>query len=138
MKMEQLSQYKNDFGRRVKEYRMKKGMTQEELADKAGFQSKATISRIERGLIMANQVTIDKVANALGVPPRLLLEDNIYPDYVIDNIEKLIENQSRHTYSIEEELLIELYRTLSSDNKRKIIEIIKNCKSDDSVKSELA
>ena len=136
--MEQLSQYKNDFGRRVKEYRMKKGMTQEELADKAGFQSKATISRIERGLIMANQVTIDKVANALGVPPRLLLEDNIYPDYVIDNIEKLIENQSRHTYSIEEELLIELYRTLSSDNKRKIIEIIKNCKSDDSVKSELA
>ena len=131
-------QYQIDFGRRVKELRMKRGMNQEELALKVGFQNRASISRIEKGERMASQVTVERIAKALNVSPLMLLEDNKGLDLMAKEAGIIIEHEPLPKYSIEEELLIELYRTLSSNNKRKILEIIKNCKSDDSVKSELA
>lgn len=137
MTLEEMNKYKTDLGRRVKEYRERRSMTQTELAKKIGYDSRATISRIEKGTIMATQITIEKLAIALDIPPRLLLEDateNV--DYMLDGM--LIEKAPLPRYTIEEELLIELYRMLNADEKRKIIEIIKKCNSDGSAKSELA
>ena len=51
---------------RVKEYREKLGMTQEELAEKSGI-SRATISGFENGAIkITTNTTMDKISEALG------------------------------------------------------------------------
>lgn len=57
----------------IKKYRLEKGMSQTELAEKVGFKNKASISIIESG---RNDLTPDKVvkfADALGVSPMQLL-----------------------------------------------------------------
>ena len=56
-----------DFGKRVKELRIKKGMTQEELALKCGYASRSTVNKIELG---ANDIPLSKLillAEALDV-----------------------------------------------------------------------
>lgn len=51
---------------RVKEYREKANMTQEELAEKSGV-SRTTISGFENGSIsITTNTTMDKIAEALG------------------------------------------------------------------------
>lgn len=55
------------FGENVKKYRILRGMTQAELAEKLGYKNKASIGKIENG---NNEVLISmaiKIAKALGV-----------------------------------------------------------------------
>ena len=51
---------------RLREWRTKRAMSQQELADKAGM-TKANISRIELGLQIPRPATVRKLAAALGV-----------------------------------------------------------------------
>lgn len=51
--------------------RTKKGMTQAELAEKAGL-DQPHISRIETGKFGPNAMTVGKIANALGVAPQAI------------------------------------------------------------------
>ena len=60
----------------IKELRTKNGMSQDELAKKAGYTSRSTISCIESGKRDCTQKQILALANALGVSPGELLEDN--------------------------------------------------------------
>lgn len=54
------------MGYKIKEYREKLGMTQEQLAKKSGI-SRATISALEKGAARATSTkTLDKIAQALG------------------------------------------------------------------------
>jgi transcriptional regulator with XRE-family HTH domain len=65
-----------DFGpgslRHLGEYRRDVGVTQAELAERAGF-STLTVLRAENGRPV-NTTTLVKLADALGVPPSALLE----------------------------------------------------------------
>lgn len=58
---------------RVKDYRERKGWTQEELAGKAGVR-RATVSDYERGRERIDLATLEKLANALGVDAAMLIE----------------------------------------------------------------
>ncbi|EKE02423.1 MAG: hypothetical protein ACD_20C00391G0017 [uncultured bacterium] len=61
------------FGNKIKEFRIQKGLTQEELAFEAGV-SRSTIAMVEvaqRDIILSKIVDI---ANALGVKPYQLIE----------------------------------------------------------------
>lgn len=63
------------LGERVKKYREKLGLSQDELATKLGYKSRATIYKIEKGI---NDIPFDKIgifASALGVSEQLLLHD---------------------------------------------------------------
>lgn len=63
----------SDFGKRVKELRMKRDMTQEELATKCGYASRSTVNKIELGI---NDIPLSKLvllANALEVSVAQLL-----------------------------------------------------------------
>ena len=58
---------------RLKQYRETQGLTQEQLAEKAGF-SRAYIARLEIGRHNPTLLTLQKLAKALKVKPGALLE----------------------------------------------------------------
>ena len=66
-------QYLVDFGKRVRFYREKLGITQKELGVRAGYVNgtnpAATISKIELGQIDITQTKTAELAAALGVEP---------------------------------------------------------------------
>lgn len=64
--------YVKQFGERVKQVRDEKGMSQEELADKAGLH-RTQISLIERGMRSPRLETIEKLAKALKIQAKDLL-----------------------------------------------------------------
>jgi transcriptional regulator with XRE-family HTH domain len=54
------------FGQRVRELRLEKGMTQEQLAEAAGLHP-TFISNVERGYRVATIVTVVKIADGLDL-----------------------------------------------------------------------
>ena len=61
------------IGDRLKDVRVRRAMTQEELAGKAGV-GKNTVNRIERNLTEPHMSTLRKLAKALGVEPEELVK----------------------------------------------------------------
>jgi transcriptional regulator with XRE-family HTH domain len=64
---------KTIFGEILKELRLKKDLTQQQLADYAGM-DRAYISELERGLLMPSVETVFKVAKVLKVKPQHIIE----------------------------------------------------------------
>ncbi len=62
------------FGARVREVRLEKGLTQEQLAEAAGLHA-TFVSNVERGYRVASVVTVLRIADGLAVPPSRLLDD---------------------------------------------------------------
>lgn len=62
------------FGKRVRELRRGAGISQEALANKYGF-ARSYMSKIERGLANVALDGIQRLADALGVPPKALFEE---------------------------------------------------------------
>lgn len=67
------SKKKMETGRLIKELRIKKGMTQEELADKTEVSSR-TIQRIESGEVDPRAYTLQVIAKALDVDFSMFVE----------------------------------------------------------------
>lgn len=71
MTEQEKKQYLIDFGKRVKFYREKIGMTQKELGVKAGYvdgtNPSAAISKIEHGQMDIGQAKTAEIAEALGI-----------------------------------------------------------------------
>ncbi len=77
------------MGKRIRKYRMAKGMSQSDLAE-AVQRSNTTISHIEVGSGKPEPNTVVRIANALGVSMDMLLCDsleNSVPAYTCDLIE---------------------------------------------------
>lgn len=64
------------LGQKIREYRLKRGMTQEELAEKL-LSSKSTISEYENDKIDVKISILREIAKVLGTPlPHLLSEED--------------------------------------------------------------
>ena len=61
------------IGKRIKQYRLKSGLSQTGLAEKAGIKSN-TVARLERGEHRASSPTIEKLAKALEVKASDILD----------------------------------------------------------------
>jgi transcriptional regulator with XRE-family HTH domain len=61
------------IGQKLKDLRFRAGLTQQELANKAGT-TQTTIARIERDVVEPEVTTIRKLAHALGKTPGDLLD----------------------------------------------------------------
>ena len=61
------------FGKKVKEYRIKASMTQEELAEKIGISAKS-LSQIELGNNFVSAETLDAICSALNAIPKQLFD----------------------------------------------------------------
>lgn len=66
--------YLKTLGMRVRQMRKLKGMSMQELADKAGYDSKSSIFRIENGQNDISHRKLVQLANALGVSVKDLLD----------------------------------------------------------------
>lgn len=63
---------------RVRELRLERGLTQEELCERARISVDA-ISRIEGGSRVPTIETVERIASALGVPPAVFFDDDAPP-----------------------------------------------------------
>lgn len=64
---EKLQKWVDFISKKIRELRKEKGLTQEQLAEKAGL-PQSHISRLEQGQHSPSHATVEKIAAALGVP----------------------------------------------------------------------
>lgn len=63
-----------DIGEKIKQRRLELGWSQQELADRMGYTSKSTITRIEKGINDVAQKNIEKFAKVLNVSVAYLMD----------------------------------------------------------------
>lgn len=67
MNEDQRKQYLVEVGNRIKQLRLERDMSQDELAKRSGYGSRSTINKIELGINDVPQSKIKAIAEALGV-----------------------------------------------------------------------
>lgn len=72
------------FGEKVKSLRELAGMTQGELAEKAGLETKSAISKIENNQRTTPFATAKRIASALNIPVANLIEESEPVDHAVD------------------------------------------------------
>ena len=77
--IDNMTNIKKLLGKKIKTYREKKGLTQEELAEKIGINSRS-VSLIECGTNFITADTLTNIINALDVSPKALFDFD--DDYV--------------------------------------------------------
>lgn len=73
------------FGKILRDFRVKNGLTQEQLSEKLGISLKY-ISRIENGNNGIKTQTLIKYMNILGIMPNIIYKDFINNTEVLDDI----------------------------------------------------
>ncbi|WP_281086343.1 helix-turn-helix domain-containing protein [Eubacterium ruminantium] len=88
-KQKNCQEYINELGRRIKQYRIMREMSQQELADKTGI-SKRSISRLEQGeSVQLNNLFLILIALDLGDNIELLVPDQAKrPSFYLEKTEK--------------------------------------------------
>ena len=102
-----LELYKN-----IRKYRKENGWTQQELADRAGYGDRSSISKIESGEVDLPQSAIIKFAKVFGVAPG----DLMGYDGCVDYMDQLTDTERR---------LIVAYRASSDEIQEAVCSILK-------------
>ncbi|MTD30686.1 helix-turn-helix domain-containing protein [Planomicrobium sp. YIM 101495] len=85
------------IGKKIKELRRKRNLTQQELAEKCGF-TNSLLSKIENGQTGSAIATLSKIASALGVSLSWLLQDEEQQSLII------LKKEDRQTVPAGEEI----------------------------------
>ena len=90
-----MSKLKKLLGKRIKELRLARNMTQEQLAELVDMGA-ASLSKIEIGMNHPSDENLEKIADALNVEPYELYMCNHYKDTndLKNDINKMLENAS--------------------------------------------
>lgn len=108
-----------DIGAKIKEARLAKGMTQEELGEILGVQ-KSAIAKYENGRIVnIKRSTLKKISDVLEIPPfELVFDASKKPtdqdDELTENTKKLVE-YAKAVPKDKVELALKLLRTITED-----------------------
>lgn len=111
----------NTIGSKIAYARKRAGMTQEELALRVGYKSKASINKIELGVRDLPQKKIVAFADALNVSPSFLMGWDTSDD-------KVESTASSEFLSPEKQQLLSLVDTLSDEQCRRLAGIIEEAK----------
>ena len=76
-KLDKVDTIKIQFGKRVREIRQTKNLTQEDLAFKLGLEDSRQIRIIEKGEVFVNLKTVVRLAIALETPLRELIDFDV-------------------------------------------------------------
>lgn len=101
-----------DLYKNIKKRRLELGMSQSELAKRAGYTDRSSIAKIESGKIDLTQTKIREIADALRIPPGDLMG--------WDGIDR------GSDISKEDFELLELYHKLESHEQKLIVEMAKS------------
>lgn len=106
----------NDFGERLKDLRIQKDMTQEDVAGKL-FVTKQAVSRWENGNCLPDVATLGKLAEIFDVNIDYLLtgNDNVKIEKEIEIVEK------EKIVEVEKEKIVEVEKPLSDEMKRALL-----------------
>ena len=102
------TEFKKYFGKRVKELRIKKGLTQEQLAEMIEV-GERNLSKIECGNVFVKAKTITKLIEALKVEPKELFEFSQYQKHEILK-KNLIDEINKD--NIDVEMMYKIYRSI--------------------------
>ena len=93
-----MTNIKNLLGKKIKELRKRKGLTQEKLAEYAKVET-PSISNIENGKNYPNHETLEKISKALGVKPyELFIFDYYKPkNELIEEMVNVMKNDEKLT-----------------------------------------
>ena len=97
------------LGQNIRKYRAKKGMRQEDLAEKVGLSSNY-IGSLERGEKIPALLTFIEIANALEVSADMLLCDILVSGYHIKN--SLLSEKMEKLSSKDKEMIYDVIDTL--------------------------
>ena len=101
-------EFKKFFGKRIKELRLKNGLTQEQLAELIEV-GERNLSKIECGNVFVKAKTIAKLIEALKIEPQELFE---FSQYQKKDILKQILIDEINNDSIDVEMLYKIYRSI--------------------------
>lgn len=111
------------IGLRIRTLRQAKRLTQEELAQRAGYTSRSSINKIEKGIVDLPRSKIIELANALGVSPSYILFGNEEDGKTEE------EKQTAPTepeLSEGEQMLIKLFRQIPPEQQPSAIEMLRS------------
>lgn len=66
-------QYLIRFGQMIREKRIERGLSQDELAQQCGYKSRSSINKIEKGVYDLPLPKVKTLADALGIDPAILI-----------------------------------------------------------------
>ena len=94
----------------IRKFRMDKGMSQQELADLAGYKSRSSINKIEKGITMLSFRQARKIAEILGVELKDLIPEYeaLKPKDPARTVEQMKESLEKHREK-QEEIFQDLY-----------------------------
>ena len=104
-----------DIGKKIKDARIAKGMTQEELGNILGLQ-KSAIAKYENGRVVnIKRSTLKKISDVLGLRPSELIFEQIE--------ENAVDTAERHIEILMDDEYVKLYEDFRrlDDDKRKIV-----------------
>ena len=94
------------FGKRIKELKIKQGLTQEQLAEMIEV-GERNLSKIECGNVFVKASTITKLIKALKVEPQELFEFSQYQNNLKQELITAIQNND-----VDVDLLYKIYRSI--------------------------
>lgn len=102
------------LGKRLKEERLKKNMTQEQLAELVNL-SNVYISHVESGSAKPSLQTLINICNALAITPDFVLYDSLHKsrEYITDEIANLLKNCSEKNLH----LIVRLIKAVMEEQK---------------------
>ena len=98
------------FGQKLRRLRIKRGLTQQQIAEKLGYVTNSYVSDVEKGAFIPSKEKLKKIAKALGVP--------------FKELDDLLMESKLEQLGIKEPELLELFKDIPSlpeKDKRAII-----------------
>ena len=89
-----------EIGEKIKELRIERGLTQEELADRAEL-SKGFISQVERDLTSPSIATLEDIVISLGTDLTAFFSEKERPQVVFSGEDYFLKEDERHKSTIE-------------------------------------
>ena len=111
------SEYLLELGNRIRNERVSLGLSQDELAQKCGYTSRASINKIELGYVDLPLSKVRILAEVLGVSILYIIDGDITDTSQIDREEEKIIKSYRTADNITREMV---QRILGIDEKEKI------------------
>ena len=116
-------------GERIRERRTELNMTQEELAHKLGYKSRATINKIELGVNDIMRSKVEAFAKALQTTPAYLMgwedEHELVPYYLDPEVAEMAQ---RAYEDPDTRLLLSASRDLSKEDLQYVLDLVKRLK----------